>query len=157
MGLHQKRILLFGLGLEKQLRSFVIKDIFFHCGKLDLFMVFFLGKLFTKFLEIKNLELFLFVLVSAMLVNLLLLTELMEIQMKGFAIILFNLMIQLQIGTENEHGIKVYNKFRKETVLESYISKRNTLPPAVGYDSDIMPYGRQSPMVEMDKELLDAE
>jgi len=62
----------------------------------------------------------------------------------------------LQIGTEDDNGVLVYHKFRKEAVLESYLSKRNTLPPAVGYDSDIVTYG-SSPMVEMDKELLDAE
>lgn len=61
----------------------------------------------------------------------------------------------LQIGTEDDNGVKVYHKFRKEAVLETYLSKRNTLPPAVGYDSDIIAY--QSPMVSMDKELLDAE
>jgi len=61
----------------------------------------------------------------------------------------------LQIGTEDENGIKVYNKFLKDSVLESYLSKRNTLPPAVGYDSDIISY--RSHMVSMDKEVLDAE
>ena len=61
----------------------------------------------------------------------------------------------LQIGTEDDNGVKVYHKFRKETVLEPYLSKRSALPPAVGYDSDIITY--QSPMVTMDRELLDAE
>ena len=61
----------------------------------------------------------------------------------------------LQIGTENENGLKVYHKFNKDSVLESYISKRNSLPPAVGYDADI--YKFDSPMVSMEKELIDAE
>lgn len=62
----------------------------------------------------------------------------------------------LSIGTENENGVKVYHKFRKESVLDSYLSKRSALPPAVGYDSDIIT-NYHSPMVQMDKELLDAE
>lgn len=61
----------------------------------------------------------------------------------------------LQIGIENENGVKVYHKFKKENILETYVSKRNSLPPAVGYDSNIVAY--QSPMVDMDKELIDAE
>jgi len=64
----------------------------------------------------------------------------------------------LQIQTPNENGVKVYHKFRKDSVLETYLSKRNALPPAVGYDADIItPGSYASPMVSMDKELLDAE
>merc|ERR1712232_48464 len=55
---------------------------------------FYLVKLFIKFFEMKILVLFLFVLVSVMLDNLLLLIELMVILMNVFDIILFNLMIQ---------------------------------------------------------------
>jgi len=61
----------------------------------------------------------------------------------------------LQIQTSNENGVKVYHKFRKDDVLEPYLSKRNSLPPAVGYDADIIGY--PSPMASMDKDLLDAE
>lgn len=60
----------------------------------------------------------------------------------------------LQIGTENENGVKVYHKFKKENILETYVSKRNSLPPAYGYDSNIVAY--QSPP-EIEKELIEAE
>merc|ERR1711879_114949 len=108
--LPQKPTTHFGHGLERPSRNFVIKDTFYRYGKLDLYTDSYQEKLSMMCSRIKNQELFLFDLANVTLDNLLLLTALMEIQMKEFIITWSSLMTQLE--TRKHSLISLVNNIR---------------------------------------------
>jgi len=59
----------------------------------------------------------------------------------------------LQVGVENQQGGITYRKFRKEAVLEPYLSKKMSVPPATGYDTNVLNRGGY----EIDAEVMSAE
>lgn len=62
----------------------------------------------------------------------------------------------LQIATHSDTGALQHRHFRKDSVLEPYLSKRAATSPATGYDRTVLnshPHGDEL----MDQDVLDAE